>query len=171
MTIGQLAGRLGLNPRTIRYYERIGLIPAPERTESGYRLYAAADEERLRFIKNAQRLGLNLGEIKETLAFRERGQRPCGYVAGVIEQRLGEVNQRLQELRTFKRELTDLRDRIRTSGAASQPEDSYCHFIQASPAAQRNAGPITTPMPGRSAAAAPPPAAPMIRPDDRPGRG
>lgn len=141
MTIGQLAGRLGLNPRTIRYYERIGLVPEPERTESGYRLYARADEERLQFIKNARRMGLNLGEIKETLAFRDRGEPPCTYVAAVIEQRLGEVNQRLQDLRTFKRELTELRDHIRTSGTPAQPEGAYCHFIQASPAVQRMAAP------------------------------
>lgn len=129
-TIGQLAGRLGLNPRTIRYYERIGLLPEPERTHAGYRLYTSADEERLRFIKSAQRMGLNLGEIKETLAFRERGQPPCNYVASVIQQRLGEVNQRLRELREFKHELTQLRDQINAHGPAAQRHGSYCHYIQ-----------------------------------------
>ena len=130
MSIGQLAARLGLNPRTIRYYERIGLVPEPSRTAARYRLYDADDESRLRFIKSAQRVGLNLGEIKEALAFRERGEPPCDYVAGVIEQRLGEVNQRLRELREFKRELTQLRDRIRATGPVPQREGSYCHYIQ-----------------------------------------
>ena len=130
MAIGELAGRLGINPRTIRYYERIGLIPPPERTAAGYRLYGAEDEQRLRFIKSAQRVGLNLGEIKETLAFRDRGEPPCGYVAGVIEQRLGEVNQRLRDLRAFRRELAGLRDRLRAHGAVPAPEGGYCHYIE-----------------------------------------
>jgi DNA-binding transcriptional MerR regulator len=129
MTIGKLADRLGLNTRTIRYYERVGLIPPAERSEGGYRLYARADEDRLRFIKSAQRLGLTLGEIKETLAFRERGERPCQYVAGLIDQRLGEVNQRLHELRAFKRELTQLRERMRTDEPVER-EVGYCHYIQ-----------------------------------------
>lgn len=136
MTIGQLAGRLAINPRTIRYYERIGLIPHPERTGAGYRLYCAEDERRLRFIKSAQRVGLNLGEIKETLAFRDRGEPPCGYVAGVIEQRLGEVNQRLRDLRAFKRELSDLRDQMRARGPAPERAGSYCHYIEAASAHQ-----------------------------------
>ncbi len=128
MTIGRLAERLGLNTRTIRYYERLGLIPPAPRTEAGYRLYDSADEDRIRFIKTAQRLGLTLGEIKETLAFRERGEQPCEYVAGVIEQRLGEVSKRLHELQVFKRELTALRARMRAGGVVR--EASYCHFIQ-----------------------------------------
>lgn len=129
-TIGQLAKRLALNPRTIRYYERIALVPEPERTDAGYRLYGQADEERLRFIKSAQRLGLSLGEIKEVLALRERGLQPCSYVATVIDQRLGEVNQRLRDLRAFRAELTDLRDRIRAEGVVVDDSDGYCHYIQ-----------------------------------------
>jgi DNA-binding transcriptional MerR regulator len=126
--IGQLAERLGLNPRTIRYYERIQILPEPERTHAGYRLYGPGVEERLRFIKSAQRIGLNLGEIKEVLAFRERGQPPCGYVAGVIEQRLSEVDQRLRELRAFKADLSRLRERMRAEGVAER--DRYCHYIE-----------------------------------------
>lgn len=131
MTIGQVARRLGINPRTIRYYERIELLPEPERTGAGYRLYSQADEERIRFIKNAQRLGFSLGEIKETLAVRERGEPPCRYVAGVIEQRLGEVGQRIRELRTFQRELSELHGRIRERGAADDGDSAYCHYIEA----------------------------------------
>lgn len=129
MTIGRLGRQLGVNPRTIRYYERVGLLPAPERTGAGYRLYGPADAERLRFIKSAQRLGLSLGEIGEVLAFRERGQQPCRYVASVVDQRLGEVNRRLRELRTFKRELTELRDRMRAEGSADR-EGPYCHYLE-----------------------------------------
>jgi DNA-binding transcriptional MerR regulator len=128
-TIGELAKRLDLNPRTIRYYERIHLVPEPKRTEAGYRRYGTEDEERVRFIKSAQRLGLTLGEIGEVLAFRQGGQPPCSYVASVIEQRLGEVNQRLRDLRAFRSELTELRDRMRAEGIV-EGSDSYCHYIQ-----------------------------------------
>lgn len=129
MTIGKLAERLGLNPRTIRYYESVGLTPPAERTEGGYRVYSSADEDRIRFIKSAQRLGLSLGEVKETLAFRERGDRPCRYVAGLIDQRLGAVNRQLHDLRAFKRELTVLRERMRADGVVER-DTPYCHYIQ-----------------------------------------
>lgn len=139
MTIGTLAEHLGVNPRTIRYYERVGLIPPARRSEGGYRLYAPADEERIRFIKSAQRLGLTLGEVKETLAFRERGERPCRYVAGLIEERLGEINQRLRELRAFKRDLAQLRERMRDEGGVER-DGSYCHYIEHSPRAAYPSG-------------------------------
>ena len=129
MTIGKLAKRLDLNPRTIRFYERVGVLPEPERTASGYRLYTGEDEARLRFIKSAQRLGLTLGEIHEVLAFRERGHQPCRYVAAVVDQRLGEISRRLHELRALRRELTELRDRIRAEGPADR-EGPYCHYLE-----------------------------------------
>lgn len=130
MTIGQLAKRLRLNPRTIRYYERVGVLPQPERTGAGYRLYTDEDEERLRFIKGAQRVGLTLGEIRETLAFRDRGEAPCRYVAGVIERRLSETDRRIRELRAFKRELSELHERMRAGEVVDQ-RSPYCHYIAA----------------------------------------
>ena len=63
MRIGQLANEVGLNPKTLRYYEQIGLLPAPQRSPSGYRLYTAADRERLDFIAKAKAIGLTLEEI------------------------------------------------------------------------------------------------------------
>lgn len=128
-TIGRLARRLDLNPRTIRFYERIGVLPEPERTESGYRLYGPEDEERLRFVKSAQRMGLALGEIKEILGLRDRGEAPCRYVAERIDQRLGEISRRIRDLRALKGELTELRERIRTEGAAPR-ESTYCHYLE-----------------------------------------
>jgi DNA-binding transcriptional MerR regulator len=128
MTIGQLARRLDLNPRTIRYYERVGVLPEPERTGSGYRLYTHEDEERLRFVKSAQRVGLTLGEIRETLAFRDRGEAPCRYVAGVVERRLAETTRRIRDLRAFKRELSELDRRIR-AGKPVERDAPYCHYI------------------------------------------
>lgn len=133
LKIGQLAGRLGLNPRTIRFYEDAGVLPEPARTAGGYRVYTARDEERLRFVKAAQRLGLKLGEIKEVLAFRDRDQRPCSYVAELIDGRLSEVDERMRDLRTLKRELVSLQRRIREEGTAPG-EGRFCHYIESSTA-------------------------------------
>lgn len=130
LRIGELANRLGLNPRTIRFYEQIGVLPEPERAENRYRVYSEADEERLRFVKSAQRVGLSLGEIKETLAFRELGERPCSYVYDVVGKRLDEVDQRLRELRATKRELRELRKRMRAEGI-DEGGGPYCHHISA----------------------------------------
>jgi DNA-binding transcriptional MerR regulator len=80
LKIGELATVLGLNPKTIRYYEDIGLLPKPQRTVSGYRLYEAADVERLSFIGKAKAIGLTLEEIREISDARPDGQRPCEHV-------------------------------------------------------------------------------------------
>ncbi len=68
MQIGELADRVGVNTKTIRYYESIKLLPEPARTPAGYRIYGPDDETRLTFIKTAQHLGLSLDEIREVLA-------------------------------------------------------------------------------------------------------
>lgn len=129
LTIGRLAKRLSLNPRTIRFYEQVGVLPEPARSDAGYRLYTSQDEDRLRFVRSAQAIGLTLGEIKEILAFRDRGERPCGYVEEVLEARLAEINQRMRELRTLKRELIALRERMRADGPPSR-EGAFCHYIE-----------------------------------------
>lgn len=77
MHIGDLAAELGLNPKTIRYHENIGLMPEPERTASGYRLYNMSDFERLQFILKAKSIGLNLEEITEILALCAQTRQPC----------------------------------------------------------------------------------------------
>lgn len=108
MRIGELAARLAINTKTIRYYEGIGLLPPPDRTASGYRVYDEDDVERLTFIKTAQRLGITLDEIREILAFRERGERPCEYVRDVLRREVAEIDQRLAELTTLRDELVGL---------------------------------------------------------------
>ena len=82
MRIGQLAERFGVNTKTIRYYESIGLLPSPVRRPSGYRVYGESDAERLAFVRTAQRFGLHLDQIGEILGLRDRGERPCDYVWG-----------------------------------------------------------------------------------------
>ncbi len=119
--IGELADLLGVTTKSIRFYESIGLMPDPARTPSGYRDYAGEDAERLTFIKTAQRLGLSLDEIREIIAFRDRGQQPCSYVAGVLRRQVADLDRRIAEMRTLHDELTALEAKAArgSDGAAS----------------------------------------------------
>ena len=130
LRIGELAKKLGLNAQTIRYYERIGLLPEPERTGSGYRLYRDEDLRRLRFVKNARNAGLTLGEIKEVLAFHERGEAPCSYVTEAIARRAEEVERQIAELTKFKKELDRLHEQARVRPDGEAKPDRYCHIIE-----------------------------------------
>lgn len=128
--IGEVAARVGVTAKTIRYYEEVGLVPPPGRSDAGYRLYSDDDERRLRFIAAARRVGFALGEIKEMLALRERGRPPCEYVADAIERRIREIEQQQAQLRVFKAELTQLRERAK-SVSAPAVDGVYCHVLQA----------------------------------------
>ena len=127
MRIGQLAGRLGITTKAIRFYESIGLLPEPSRSASGYRSYEEPDADRLTFIKTAQRLGLSLDEIKEIIAFRDRGERPCGYVAQVLDRQVADLNRRIAEMRALRDELKSLQERARRSGPS---DGEYCGVIE-----------------------------------------
>lgn len=108
-TISVLAGSLGLKADTLRYYERIGLLEPSERTDAGYRLYDEAACERLVFIRAAKRMGLQLGDIKELLDVRDRGQCPCGHTRVLVQRRLDEVEAEIKQLGVVRRQLLDLK--------------------------------------------------------------
>jgi DNA-binding transcriptional MerR regulator len=131
MRIGELAGRVGVNPKTIRYYEQIGLLPEPQRLPSGYRRYAEDDVARLVFIKTAQRLGIALDEIREILALRDRGRRPCAFVRGVLRREVADFDQRIAELDHLREELVRLdalaADMAEEGGAAGE---AICPLIE-----------------------------------------
>ncbi len=109
MRIGELAARFGLNPKTIRYYEEIGLLKRAGRSESGYRLYGKPDVERLGFIRRAKTLSLSLDEIRDLLSVQEEGSPPCGQVLGLIDTKIEVIDQQMAELTTFRAELATLR--------------------------------------------------------------
>ncbi len=127
LRIGELAAELGLNPKTIRYYEQIGLLPAAPRTESGYRLYGADDVERLRFIGKAKAIGLSLEEIGEILALRREGHAPCAHVLELLDRKLAAVDRQLRALRAFRRELVGLRAEAARTATA---EACVCGIIE-----------------------------------------
>lgn len=106
--IGRLARELGLNPRTIRYYETLGLLPEPSRTPSGYRYYTPEAADRLRFIKKAQRLGFTLREIKDILLLKEEGTKPCLHVKNLALKKIKELEELIKESRVLREDLKAL---------------------------------------------------------------
>ena len=127
MRIGEVAGRTGVPPKTIRFWEDRRLLPPPARTPAGYRDYDPAILERLAFIRHAQAAGLTLEHIRQVLDIRDDGQPPCVHVTGLIIQRLGEMEARLAELTRTRDQLVVLAARA----AAQDPADcqGYCSII------------------------------------------
>src|SRR5690606_38774825 len=108
MTIGRLAEKAGVNIDTIRYYERNGLLPPAVRRPSGYREYRDTDVQRLRFIRRAKDLGFRLGEINELLSLSADRDGDMRGVKRRAEQRLEQVERRIQELQRVRRGLKKL---------------------------------------------------------------
>jgi MerR family mercuric resistance operon transcriptional regulator/MerR family gold-responsive transcriptional activator of gol and ges genes len=108
LTIGQLAKEVGVNVQTIRYYERLNLFPPSVRKPSGYRLYGTSESQRLHFIKNAQSLGFTLNEIRELLNLRVSSAARCGDVQQKAEDKLRQVEAKVQDLQALARALRSL---------------------------------------------------------------
>lgn len=116
-TIGKLAQDCQLNVETIRYYQRIGLIRIPESQQS-YRYYTQQDIETLNFIQKAKDAGLQLSEIQELLQLQLEDREQ---VRHVIQQRLDKIDQRIQELNSFKKRLSTWLDECKTSNESGCP--------------------------------------------------
>lgn len=116
LTVSKLAEQVGTSPDTLRYYERIGLLPEPDRSPSGYRLYDDDAVERVRFIKRAQRFGLRLDAIGELLGIRQRGLCPCGRTRRLLEARLAELDEEMTALSRLRDDIQRMIDEGLTSG-------------------------------------------------------
>src|SRR5882724_9468860 len=103
--IGAVARRASLGVETLRYYERLGLLGSPRRTDSGYRLYGDSIFPRLDFIRKAQAMGFTLDEIGRIIQESETGQSPCAEVRRIARRKLEELDQRLKQLRLYRNEL------------------------------------------------------------------
>ncbi len=127
LRIGELASELGVNPKTIRYYEEIGLLPAPVRNGAGYRLYGARDRDRLRFIARAKDFGLTLQEIGEILALRDAGTEPHHHVRELIDRKLAAVDEQLRVLTDLRRDLLALQEEASADRCSCTP---FCGIIE-----------------------------------------
>jgi DNA-binding transcriptional MerR regulator len=105
LRVGQVARRSGVGVETLRFYERSGLLDRPARTENGYRLYGEEVLERLAFIKRAQALGFTLDEIARVIAEKRAGQTPCAEVREIVRRRLQELDERMAQMRRYRREV------------------------------------------------------------------
>ncbi len=131
MRIGELAERAGTTTKALRFYEQSRLLPAPQRTRSGYRDYDESALDRLRFIKGAQAAGLTLAEVAEVIAAREHTGPPCGHVAALLDARAADLDARIAELNLLREEVQRLRDRATTLDPAACGADAVCHVIPA----------------------------------------
>ncbi|HEY3211360.1 MAG TPA: heavy metal-responsive transcriptional regulator [Actinomycetota bacterium] len=130
MRIGELAQRTGVPTKTIRYYEDIGAMPPASRTSSGYRDFGPDAMSRLQFIRAAQSIGLSLGEIREIVAFRDRGESPCAHVSGLIELHANDLAERIQALEEMRRELIRLAKVARRATSRPGKGAAVCHIIE-----------------------------------------
>ena len=110
LTIGKLATAAGVNPQTIRYYERAGLFAKPARTPSGYRQYGPEELRRLRFIRRAQHLGFSLAEVGELLGLRVHDPRSCGTVERRVKEKIEMTEGKIRQLQGLLKVLRRLRD-------------------------------------------------------------
>lgn len=108
MTIGKLARATGVGAETIRYYERNGFLPEPDRMPSGYRVYDAEAQKRVRFIKEAQALGFTLNEISELFALTDDPNADCASVNARATRKLAEINDKINKLTLMKQSLEKL---------------------------------------------------------------
>lgn len=135
MRIGELSKNTGFQVETIRYYEKQGLLEPVSRTESGYREYDNESLKQLRFIKQAKSVGFSLNEILELLTLRvERDQHSCGDVKSIAEQKINQVEKKIEELVFIKSALHKLTD---ACCGGSEPATS-CTILNALDGAKGN---------------------------------
>lgn len=139
MKIGEIARLAGVPAKTLRYYEDIGLISPAARTSSRYRLYGWRELEQIVFIRRAKLMGLTLEQIRELVEVAEEGL-PSGvlrHLDRLLEQKLEETEQRLEDLRTFRVSLLEYRERAATAEekgtcrCAERREGEFCGCVTA----------------------------------------
>jgi len=106
--IGTLSTRTGVNIETIRYYERIGLMPAPPRTEGGQRVYDAGHLKRLAFIRRSRELGFSLDDIRALLRLVDGGDYTCGEVHQMTLAHISDIRRKIADLRRMERVLKEM---------------------------------------------------------------
>ena len=108
VTIGKLSHQTGCHIETIRYYERIGMLPKPSRSEGGHRLYGQQHIKRLVFIRRSRELGFSLEHIRRLLRLIDGNQYTCQEVKTLVDQHLADINQKIADLRKLQKTLREI---------------------------------------------------------------
>jgi Cd(II)/Pb(II)-responsive transcriptional regulator len=119
MKIGELAALAGCDVQTVRYYEREGLLEAPERDASGYRRYADRHVQRMQFIRHCRSLDVPLSDVRQLLAFAAAPEQSCAAVDQLLDEHIARVRRGRKALVALEAQLIALRKRC--DGDASQP--------------------------------------------------
>ncbi len=141
LQVGEVSRKLGLNPQTLYFYERIGLIPSPHRTEAGYRLFSQEDVDRLAFICHTKAMGLSLDDIREILAAKDGKSPTCQTVHDCLLKKAKAIEETIQQLQILREELLPLinhchhnaecKDCSNPTEGCSVPDDPSYAFKQA----------------------------------------
>ena len=126
LTISELARETGLRSDTVRYYERVGLMPVPARTTGAHRRYDGRAVDRLQFIRGAQRLGLRLHDIGQLLAVRDTGVCPCEPAEPLLRERLVEIDAELDRLARLRADLVAMADRLPSATCPDPAPGTWC---------------------------------------------
>jgi len=121
LLIGEFSLRTGVNVETIRYYERIGLLPAPPRTNGRHRVYDQSHVRRLRFVRRSRELGFALDDIRTLLALADRGEEACATTKEMTLHHLGDVRGKIASLKKLERALREMTEACRPGRQSSCP--------------------------------------------------
>ncbi len=124
VAIGGLAAATGVKIPTIRYYESVGLLPNPSRSEANRRLYGDETVQRLRFIRHARELGFEVGDIRQLLMLTDQPDRPCDQVDAIAQRHLAEIQSRIRRLNALKSEISRMIDQC------AQGKVANCRIIE-----------------------------------------
>jgi len=124
-SIGEASARTGCHVETIRYYERIGLLPAPARTEGGHRVYRGNDLKRIGFIARSRSLGFALREVSDFLKLIDAGDYTCAEVKAITLDQITSVERKIAELKSMQKSLEQL------AGACAGGKSTDCPIVDA----------------------------------------
>jgi len=129
MQIGEVARQVGVATSAIRFYEEAGLLSPPNRTPSGYRDYDVSVVDRLAFIRAGQAVGLTLSELADVLQIRDRGEAPCRHVSQLIDVRIGDIDDRIKDLRRLRKDLVAVATKAADFDPEECPPESVCRIL------------------------------------------
>ncbi len=130
-SIGKIAKETGSNVQTVRYYEKLGLMPEPWRNQAGQRRYGSNDLKRLAFIRHARSLGFSLPQIKELLSLADQPEKPCATADAIVAENLSKIRDRIHALQQLEQELKRIQacDMGNTSGSCRVIETLANHQL------------------------------------------